>query len=120
MSHRRGGLISFNVDGEPYEAKGNFTYNLGRPLREEIVGANSIHGYKSTPQAAMIEGEFTDRKDLDVGKLVELEDVTVTLTLGNGKSVVLREAWFSGEGNVQTEEGNIAVKFTSKFPAEEI
>lgn len=118
--HRRGGILSFNIDGQVYEAKGNFTYNLGAPLREEIIGADGIHGYKETYQAAYIEGEFTDSSIVDLASLVNLENVTVTLALGNGKAIVLRQAWFSGDGNVQTEEGNISVKFTSKYPADEI
>ena len=118
--HRRGGILSFNIDGQVYEAKGNFTYNLGAPLREEIIGADGIHGYKETHQAAYIEGEFTDSSIVDLASLVNLENVTVTLALGNSKAIVLRQAWFSGDGNVQTEEGNISVKFTSKYPADEI
>jgi len=35
----------------------------------------------------------------------------VTLQVANGKTIVLRNAWFAGEGTVQTEEGNIAVRF---------
>lgn len=118
--HRRGGAISFDVEGELYEAKGNFTYNAGVPKREEIVGADGVHGYKETFQPSFIEGEFTDRGDLDLKKLVRLEDKTITLGLGNGKAFVLREAWFAADGNVQTEEGNIQVKFVSKFEGEEI
>lgn len=119
-NHRRGGAISLDLDGELQEAKGNFSYNLGHPKREEIIGADGVHGYKETPQAAYIEGEVTDRGDLNVAALVTAENKTVTLSLGNGKAIVLREAWFSAEGQVQTEEGNIQIKFTSKFPAEEI
>jgi hypothetical protein len=118
--HRRGGILSFNIDGQVYEAKGNFTYNLGYPLREEVIGADGVHGYKETHQASYIEGEFTDSVNVDLAALVNISDVTVTLSLGNGKAIVLRQAWYSGDGNVQTEEGNITVKFTSRFPADEI
>lgn len=118
--HRRGGTISLDQDGVLQEPKGNFSYNLGHPIKEPIIGADGVHGYKETPQAAYIEGEITDRGDLDVEALVKATDKTITLSLANGKVIVLREAWFSAEGNVQTEEGNIQVKFTSKFPAEEI
>lgn len=111
MSQRRGGLIQFQVNGEIQDAKGNFTYNLGRPQREAIIGADGVHGYKETPQVPFIEGEITDRGNLDLDKLVSTTGATVTLELANGKVIVLRDAWFAGEGTGNTEEGNIAVRF---------
>jgi hypothetical protein len=111
MSQRRGGIIQLQVNGELHDAKGNFTYNLGRPKREGIVGSDGVHGYKETPQVAFIEGEITDRGNLDLAKLVTMFGATVTLELANGKVIVLRDAWFASEGTGNTEEGNIAVRF---------
>ncbi len=111
MSQRRAGLIQVQVNGEIHDAKGTWTYNLGRPKRDAIIGADGIHGFKEIPQVAFIEGEVTDRGDLDVAALATIENATITLTLASGKVVVLREAWFSSEGNVSTDEANIAVRF---------
>lgn len=111
MAKRVGGIISLKADGQTYQAKGNFTYHLGVPKRESVVGHDGYHGYKETPQAAYIEGEITDEYGLDVKKLLETKDATVTLDLANGKSMVLREAVFVGDGNGNTEEGNIAVRW---------
>lgn len=111
MSQRRGGIIQVQINGEVYDAKGSWSYNLGRARREAIVGADAIHGYKETPQVAFIEGEITDRGTLDLARMVEMTDATVTLSLANGKVVVLRDAWFAGEGTGNSEEGNIAVRF---------
>lgn len=111
MAQRRGGIIQVQVNGSLLEARGNWTYNLGRPVREAIIGADTVHGFKETPQAAFIEGEITDRGTLDLVDLVELEDAMVTLTLANGKVIALRNAWYAGDGTGNTEEGNIAVRF---------
>lgn len=119
MSQRRGGLIQFNVNGVLQDAKGSFTYNLGRPMREAIVGADAVHGYVERPQVAFIEGEITDRGTLDLAALVGTTLATVTLELANGKVVALRDAWFAGEGTGNTEEGNVAVRFEGAS-AEEI
>jgi len=108
---RVGGIIELKIDGKIQSAKGNFTYNLGRPLRESVIGADTVHGYKETPQAAFIEGEITDREDLSLEELVTTTDATVYLRLANTKVIVLRNAWFAGEGTGNTEEGNIAVRF---------
>lgn len=111
MSQRRGGIIQVQVNGVLYDAKGDFTYNLGRPKREAIVGADRVHGYKETPQPGFIEGEITDRGNLDLDALVQLEGATVVLQLANGKVISLRDAWYAGEGTGNTGEGNVAVRF---------
>lgn len=119
MPQRRGGIIQVQVNGEVFQAKGSWSYNLGRPMREAIVGADGIHGYKETPQVAFIEGEITDLGTLDLAVLVSMTDATVTLTLATGKMVVLRDSWYAGEGTANTEEGNIAVRFEG-LGAEEV
>lgn len=119
MSSRVGGIIHFQANGVPYQAKGNFTYNLGRPKREAVVGADAVHGYKETPQVAFVEGEITDQRDLDLHALVTLKDATVTLQLANEKVIALNDAWYAGEGTGNTEEGNIGVRFEGR-DAEEI
>jgi len=112
MANRRvGGIIFLKVDGALFQAKGEFTYNLGTNKREMIVGADAVHGFKEEPQVAMIEGAITDSDELDLQRLTEIRDSTVTLELANGKVVVLREAAYTADGNVSTSEGEIEVKF---------
>lgn len=108
---RRAGIIYLKIDGEIYDAKGSFSYNLGKPKRDAIVGTDGVHGFKEAPQVPYIEGEITDHPSLSLERLVTTEDATVTLELGNGKIIVLRQAWYAGEGTGQSEEANIGVRF---------
>lgn len=108
---RRGGIILLKVNGATYRAKGNFTYNIGRPKRDAIIGADAVHGFKEVPQVSFIEGEITDGSDIKLEQLVTIENATITIELANSKVIVLRDAWFAGEGTGNTEEGNIAVRF---------
>jgi hypothetical protein len=117
---RRGGTISLNRNGVSQECKGNFTFNLGFPKREALMGSSGILGYKETPQVAFIEGEIVDRGDLSIADLVQAADETITLELATGKVVMLRGAWYAGEGTGNTEEGNIGVRFESKQQGEEV
>ncbi|MFP3943815.1 MAG: phage tail tube protein [Alphaproteobacteria bacterium] len=119
MSNRRAGIIFLKINGRQHDARGNFTYNLGVPKREAIVGADGVHGHKEMPKAPFIEGEITDRGDLDVEALQRLDDVTVTLELANGKVILLRNAWYAADGDAQTEEANIQVRFEG-LSAEEV
>ncbi len=110
-SNRRAGKIFFKTDGVLQDAKGAFTYNLGSDKREGIVGSDSVHGFKETPQIPFIEGEITDRSDLDLAAFQRIEDSTITLELANGKTIVMRNAWYAADGDVSTEEANIQVRF---------
>lgn len=111
-NQRRGGTISVQVNGTTQDCKGAWTYNLGRPKREAIKGSDGkIHGYKESVQVPFIEGEITDRGDLDLDAMLSMVDGTVTLQLANTKVVVLRQAWFAHEGTGNTEEGNIPVRW---------
>lgn len=116
---RVGGIIAVKVNSQQLRAKGSFTYNLGRPVRAAVIGSDTVHGYMETPQTPFIEGEITHDSDLDLGALIDTNDATVTLELGNGKVIVLRNAWFAGEGTGNTEEGNVAVRFEG-LGAEEV
>lgn len=119
MSRRLGGTIEFKMDGEQYLVKGEFTYNLGIPKRETIIGKDGTHGYKEVQQESMCEGSISDHADLDLEKFFKAEAFTSTLKLSNGKTIVFREAWNASEGNVSTEEGEVEIKIVS-MGAEEI
>jgi len=108
---RVGGIIYVKVDGTVYQAKGDYTYNFGSPKRETILGVDGPHGVKETPQASFIEGEITDASDLDVKAFTELIDSTVTIELNNGKTIALKEAAYTADGDINTGEGNIQVRF---------
>ena len=117
---RRAGTITFKVDGAQLDAKGNFTYNLGYEKREALIGADRIHGYKATQQVPFIEGELTDSKSMSLKTLVNAENVTVTLELANGKTVVGAGMWYAGEGTGNTEEANIGIRFEGDTVLQEI
>ena len=104
-NQRRAGIIQLQINGTIQDAKGNFSYNLGQPKREAIVGNDGVHGFKETPQVAFIEGAITD--------------ATVTISLANGKVVELKDAWYAGEGTASSEEAEVPVRFEGD-QAEEI
>lgn len=118
-TQKRAGLIQFAVNGVRFDALGNFTYGLGKPKREGIVGASGPAGYKETAQIPFIEGEIVDSADLDLASFLDTDGATVTLKLGNGKTIALSEAYNASEGTGNSEDGKIAVRFEGKH-AEEI
>ena len=71
-----------------------------------------------SPQPAFIEGEIRDSVDLDVAQLADLDDTTITLELANGKTIVLRNAWYVAEGTVGTEQANVQIRFEGRSAEE--
>lgn len=118
MAQNRFGLRALKVDGNVYNVKGNVSYNVGNPIREAVVGADRVHGFTEKPQVPFVEGEISDTPDLKLADLTGKIDSTVTVELLNGKVIVLRNAWFAGEGNGNSEEGNIAFRFEGKSGTE--
>lgn len=118
MAQRVGGTISFSVNGERHLAKGSWTYHLGTPKREAVVGADEVHGFKETQQVPFIEGEITDRANLDLKAFMEMSDATATLELANGKSINLYDAYNASDGTASSEEGAIPVRFEGKTAEE--
>jgi len=117
--NRIGGTISLKVDGDMYFVKGDFTYNIGKPKKEGVVGPDRVHGYKEVAQIPFIEGEITDRAEMSLDTLLNIDGATIMLELANGKVIALREAWYASEGTVNTGEGNIGARFEG-MSAEEI
>lgn len=111
MAKRVGGVMFLAVNGQRWNAKGNFTYNGGRPKRDGVVGVDQVHGYKELPQVPWIEGEITDDGSIPLDQLLQVTDATITLELANGKTFVLRDAWYAAEGTGNSEEGNVEVRF---------
>lgn len=119
MGKRVGGKIFVKADGKQFDAKGQWEYNLGVDKRDPVIGSDGYHGHKAIPQEAYISGEITDNADLDLkNDVLNLENATITLELYNGKVIVLRNADYTGSGTVQTEEGNVEVRFTGASASE--
>ncbi len=104
------GQIHFAVNGERMRAKGSFTYNLGQPIKKKILGSDKVHGTKILPQVPFIEGKITDGSDIDLATLMAATG-TVTLELSNGKTIAVYNAEYASEGTVDTDEGEIPVRY---------
>lgn len=114
MSQRVGGILQLQAGGVLLQAKGNFSWNVGKPKKEFIPGADRVHGYKETVQVPFIEGAITVDEDTDVDAVTSLKDATVFLQLPNGAAVILSDAAYTGEGTGTTEEGELPVRYEAK------
>jgi hypothetical protein len=98
------------MDGVQQDAKGSFTLTMGGPKLSPIVGADRIHGAKEEQMPGSIEGVLTDRGDLSIRDLLDYTG-SVTIELRNGKSYILPNAFYGGDGALDTEEGEIGITY---------
>lgn len=119
-TQRIGGPVEIQVGGVRLSVKAGTSYNLGVPKRSSVMGSKQMEGYKEEPQPAFVEFVITDKRTTDVKALQKMEDVTLTMTVPNGKTILLHNAFHAGEGTITTDEGEIASRFESAREGEEI
>ncbi len=118
---RVGGPYELQAGGVRLSGKGGASYNLGIPKTKTIAGADLRGaGYTEEHQVTFIECAATDRDSLDVKALQRMRDVTVTMKVANGKTILLHRARYASEGTVTTEEGEIGIRFESDAEGEEL
>lgn len=110
-NHRISGVAYIKVDGKQYAARGKWKTDILPTKREGIAGQDGVHGYKEMPKVPFIEGDVSYVEGILIKDLPKIKDATITLELANGKVHILRNAWWSGESPVDTEEGSFPVKF---------
>jgi len=104
----RSGLLIVQANGNKFDLVGSFTLNLGQNKREGLIGPDGPHGHKAMPQFASIKGEVRDSSSLDVkNDVLNMEDATITAIVANDKTYMFEEAFYSGDGDIDTEEGKI-------------
>ena len=102
------GRLDITINGNTVNAVGNFTLNLGQPKREFLVGPDRIHGYSEKPQPPKIAGEIRDGDALSVtNDILNMKDATVVAFAANGKKYMYENATYTGDGNIETEEGKV-------------
>ncbi len=120
VSERVGGKISLKVNGMVYRSRGKFSCSLGKSEKKAVMGHSGILGYSEETKPGYIEGEIVDSQDFLFSDLDKEKDVTVTVTLANGKTICLKNAYFCNPDGLtlDTEEGAIKVRWEGT--AEEI
>lgn len=110
-ANRIAGVAYIKVDGRQFAARGKWKSNILPTKREGIAGQDAVHGYKEMPRVPTIQGDVSYVEGFLVEDLPKISNATIELRLANGKVHILRNAWWSDESEVDTEEGSIPVKF---------
>ena len=110
-TNRLAGTAFISVDGRTYMLAGDLGYDPSTVARESLVGQDRVHGYSEKPKTGSISGTLRDAGGLTVADFNAMTNVTVTLELANGKTVVGRNMWTVDSQEVKTAEGTFEVKW---------
>jgi len=110
-SKRLGGIAYLAVDGKNYMLAGDLKYSPTRYTRETMTGQDRVHGFSEKPHPGFIECSVRDAGGLSVADIGMMRNVTVTLELANGKTVVGRNMWVTDAQEVDTMEAKMTVRF---------
>lgn len=110
-TNRIGGVLSLKVDGNQYEARGNFHVLPSTVKRAGVAGQDGPHGYTEMPLVPSIKGEISIGNLLSAAQLEQITDSTVQVQMANGRTYVLRDAWVDSAFDIDTTEGKVEVTF---------
>ncbi len=117
-TNRLAGVAYLTVDGTNYMLAGDFTYSVSKVSRETLTGQDRVHGYSEKPVAGKMSCSVRDAGGLSVASFNAMTNVTVTVELANGKTIVGRNMWTVEPQEVKTAEAIFEVKWEG-FSVEE-
>jgi hypothetical protein len=112
------GTVYLRVDGRQYRARAEIKVSTASFEREAVIGQDGVHGYIERRAVCYIEGKMTDSPDLSTEQLEAMCNVTVTIELLNGKTYVLRNAWNTKAGPLDTTDGSLEFRFEGRAAEE--
>lgn len=111
MANRVAGVAYLKVDGDQYPLRGDFVVSPSAMQRAGVSGQDYVHGYSELPRVPFIEGMVTLDPALSMEDVEGITNATVTAELANGRTYVLRQAWQTGPLDLQTQEGQVRIRF---------
>jgi hypothetical protein len=117
-TNRLAGVAYLSVDGQSYMVAGEISYSVSRVKRESLSGPSGVQGYSEQPIPGSISGSLRDAGSLTVADFNAMTNVSVTVELANGKTIIGRNMWTVESQEVKSGEATFDVKFEG-FSVEE-
>jgi hypothetical protein len=99
------------VDSRQLSVRGTLTISPNRITRTPVSGLDGFHGFQSVYRAPYIEIEITNRPQFPLTDLQAITDATITAELETGEVWVLRNAFQSGDLELNAADGTCTVRF---------
>ncbi|SIT43669.1 conserved hypothetical protein [Paraburkholderia piptadeniae] len=109
--NRIAGTAYLTVDGVSYPVAGDFEYDPSERSRESLTGQDTVHGFSEKPKVGSIKATLRDMGGLSLKQINEMDDVTVTVELANGKTVIGRNMWTVNPQGAKAEDATVPVEW---------
>lgn len=107
MGEKVAGTAYVKVDGEQMVVTGNVETPLAKVKRETITKGH----FKEEDAVPYVSGEFVIPKGLNIEKIMNGTNMTVTVELKSGRTYVLSGAYVVDEPALGSDEGKASIKF---------
>lgn len=112
MANRIAGTAYVSINGKRYSLVGNFRYRPSGEQREAKNGSDGFHGIKVKPLNGMISMTLRNDGAVPLSELNDFVDETIVCELVNGKTVIGRNMFRSGEPvTADAEEAEVEITF---------
>lgn len=115
MGRKVAGVCFIKADDVQFEVEGGVEVPLSKTMREPVESLSNESGHFS--EKGMIPFvKLTSIADpgIDIDKITNATDLTVTAELANGWIYTLTEAYLSGDNTVKGDEGKIDLQFNGR------
>lgn len=106
-----GGTVSFTIDGTMYSVRGNFEISAATVKRESIAGQSGVQGYTESYVVPSFKGDLTLDGSFSYATLEGITSSTMQVSLANGQTYVLSNAWFCSGTQMNIAEGRVSCEF---------
>lgn len=114
MSKPIAGSAHLFVDGTNYSTSGDFSGNILAVNREELVDSSGQIYFTETPVASSVTGSIYLTETLTPKVITDMVDGTVQVQLRNGKTALLSNAFYNGDGSFDASAGTMDISFAGK------
>ena len=110
-TNRIGGIAFLTIDGTQYPLRGSWMVSPSSVKRDGIAGQDFVHGYVEKPIVPGAKGDFSTIPGLSLEKLQSVTNATVVISLANGTTYSLAQAWTAAAFEIDSNEGKVGIEF---------
>jgi hypothetical protein len=110
-AQRDAGTCYIKCNGDQLVVDSGVEAPLSSVTRETVMGSGRPVGYKETGREAFVNATLRKINQKDFQKIIEADDLTITVEFANGGVYTLSDAWVKGEPTYNGDEGTADIEF---------
>lgn len=119
MSNRVMGRAQIKANGQMLDSHPGAALDLGGVMRESVIGANGVHGFKESIKQSKLEVEISVKPGTSLAEIQRWDDITTTFEADTGQTYVQSNAWVTDTLSLTDNDGKAKVVIEGP-PAEEM